>query len=105
MVLCMMMRLSVIISQSDAWVWSGRYLSCWDPAPYPGVDLSLHSGEDQRDVNIAAVPAALGLDPGQLVLQPGLELPHQGSPAVPLARAVAGPEGAGAVVRRSATNN
>ena len=105
MVLCMMMRLSVIISQSDAWVWSGRYLSCWDPAPYPGVDLSLHPSEDQRDVNIAAVPAALGLDPGQLVLQAGLELPHQGSPAVPLARAVAGPEGAGAVVRRSATNN
>ena len=90
------------MKMSELCGWSEWYLFGWNRAPYPGVDLPLHPGEYQRDVDIPAVLAALALDPRKLVLQAGLELPHERPPTVSLAAAVARIEGAGAVMRRSA---
>ena len=46
-----------------------RYLCLPHLPPYPSIDLPLHPGEQERDVETAAVPAAETRQPGQLVVE------------------------------------
>ena len=46
-----------------------RYFSLLHLPPYPSIDLPLHPGEQERDVETAAVPAAETRQPGQLVVE------------------------------------